>query len=124
MLLDSRVARSAAVRQELRGGQVDSRLILTLGEVASQWPVSIVAFGDRGPGASLGIPFRSADLVITNDKAGPPSAGKVDQMSVFVHQLGEFFVGAHIQAVHLARGLDVVRIEFAAPGRFGLLRTQ
>ena len=124
VLLDSRVARSAAVRQELRGGQVDSRLILTLGEVASQWPVSIVAFGDRGPGASLGIPFRSADLVITNDKAGPPSAGKVDQMSVFVHQLGEFFVGAHIQAVHLARGLDVVRIEFTAPGRFGLLRTQ
>jgi hypothetical protein len=23
--------------------------------------------------------------------------------------------------VHLARGLDVVRIEFTAPGRFGLL---
>jgi hypothetical protein len=33
-------------RQELRSGQVDSRLLLTLGEVASQWPVSIVAFGD------------------------------------------------------------------------------
>jgi hypothetical protein len=124
VLLDSQVARSAAVRQELRAGQVDSRLILTLGEVASQWPVSIVAFGDRGPGASLGIPFRSADLVITNDKAGPASAGKVDQMSVFVHQLGQFFVGAHIQVVHLARGLDVVRIEFTAPGQFGLLRTQ
>ena len=121
LLLDSRVARPAAIRQELRSGQVDSRLLLTLGEVASQWPVSIVAFGDRGPGASFGIPFRSADLVLTDSKAGPPAAGKVRQMAVFVHQLGGYFAGARIRTVHLARGLDVVRIEFAAPGRFGLL---
>ena len=121
VLLDSRVARPAAIRQELRSGQVNSRLLLTLGEVASQWPVSIVAFGDRGPGASFGIPFRSADLVLTDSKAGPPAAGKVQQMAVFVHQLGGYFAGAHIRTVHLARGLDVVRIEFAAPGRFGLL---
>jgi hypothetical protein len=120
-LLDSRVARSAAIRQELRSGQVDSRLLLTLGEVASQWPVSIVAFGDRGPGASFGIPFRSADLVLTDSKPGPPAAGKVQQMAVFVHQLGGYFAGAHIRTVHLARGLDVVRIEFTAPGRLGLL---
>jgi hypothetical protein len=121
--LDSRVARSAAIRQELRSGQVDSRLLLTLGEVASQWPVSIVAFGDRGPGASPGIPFRSADLVLTDNKAGPPAAGKVQQMSVFVHQLGDYFADARIRTVHLARGLDVVRIEFTAPGKFGLLGT-
>jgi hypothetical protein len=119
--LDSRLARSATIRQELRSGQVDSRLLLTLGEVASQWPVSIVAFGDRGPGASRGIPFRSADLVLTDSKAGPPSAGKVQQMSVFVHELGGYFAGARIRTVHLARGLDVVRIEFMAPGQFGLL---
>jgi hypothetical protein len=121
VLLDSRVARSAAIRQELRSGQVDSRLLLTLGEVASQWPVSIVAFGDRAPGASFGIPFRSADLVLTASKPGPPAAGKVQQMAVFVHQLGGYFAGAHIRTVRLARGLDVVRIEFTAPGRFGLL---
>jgi hypothetical protein len=42
-------------------------------------------------------------------------------MAVFVHQLGGYFAGAHIRMVHLARGLDVVRIEFTAPGRFGLL---
>jgi hypothetical protein len=121
VLLDSRVARSAAIRQELTSGQVDSRLLLTLGEVASQWRVSIAAFGDRGPGASAGIPFRSADLVLPDSKAGPPAAGKVQQMAVFVHQLGGYFAGAHIRTVHLARGLDVVRIEFTAPGRFGLL---
>ena len=104
-----------------RGGQVDSRLLLTLGELASQWPVSIVAFGDRAPGASPGIPFRSADLVVTDGKAGPAPAGQVRQMSDFVHQLGDYFAGAHIRTVRLARGQDVVRIEFTAPGRFGLL---
>jgi hypothetical protein len=44
-------------------------------------------------------------------------------MSVFVHQLGEFYAGARIRTVHLANGQDVVRIEFTAPGRFGLLGT-
>ena len=123
VLLDSQVTRSAAVRRELRGGQVDTRLLLTLGEVASQSRVSIVAFGDRGPGASSGIPFRSADLVITGGKAGSALAGQVQQMSVFVHQLAGFYAGARIQTVRLADGQDGVRIEFTAPGRFGLLST-
>ena len=42
-------------------------------------------------------------------------------MSDFVHQLGDYFASAHIRTVRLAGGLDVVRIEFTAPGRFGLL---
>ena len=121
--LDSQVTRSAAVRRELRDGQVDTRLLLTLGEVASQSQVSIVAFGDRGPGASSGIPFRSADLVITGGKAGSAPASQVQLMSVFVHQLGGFYAGVRIHTARLADGQEGVRIEFTAPGRFGLLST-
>jgi hypothetical protein len=44
-------------------------------------------------------------------------------MSDFVHQLGDYFVSARIRTVHLTGGRDVVRIEFTAPGRFGLLGT-
>jgi hypothetical protein len=40
-----------------------------------------------------------------------------------VHQLGDYFAGGRIRTVHLACGLDVVGIEFTAPGQFGLLRT-
>jgi hypothetical protein len=123
LLLVGPVTASAVARQELQGGQVDSRLLLTLAELASQWPVTIMAFGDRGPGASSGIPFRSADLVVTDRKAGPAPAGQVRLMSDFVHQLGDYFASAHIGTVRLASGLDVVRIEFKAPGRFGLLGT-
>ena len=123
LLLLRPVTAATADRRQLRGGQVDSRLLLTLAELASQWPISIVAFGDRGPGASPGVPLRSADLVVTGGKAGLAPAGQVRLMSVFVHQLGEFFAGARIRTVRLANGRDVVRIEFTAPSRFGLLGT-
>ncbi len=123
LLLLGPVTASAVARQQLQGGQVDSRLLLTLAELASQWPVTIMAFGDRAPGASPGIPFRSADLVVTDSKAGPAPAGQMRLMSDFVHQLGDYFASAHIQTVQLADGQDVVRIAFTAPGRFGLLGT-
>ena len=121
LLLLGPITASAAARQQLQGGQVDSRLLLTLAELASRWPVTIMAFGDRGPGASAGIPFRSADLVVTDSKTSPAPAGQVRLMSDFVHQLGDYFASARIQTVHLTAGQDVVRIEFTASGRFGLL---
>ena len=121
LLLLGPVTASAVARQQLQSGQVDSRLLLTLAELASQWPVTIMAFGDRAPGASAGIPFRSADLVVTDSKAGPAPAEQVRLMSDFVHQLGDYFASARIGTVRLADGRNAVRIEFTAPGRFGLL---
>jgi hypothetical protein len=108
-------------RQQLQGGQVDSRLLLTLGELASQWPLSIVSFGGRAPGASPGIPFRSTDLVVNGAKADPAPADQVRLVSDFVHQLGTYYASARIRTVRIADGQDVVHIEFTAPGRFGLL---
>jgi hypothetical protein len=123
LLLLGPVTASAVARQQLQGGQVDSRLLLTLAELASKWPVTIMAFGDRAAGASPGIAFRSADLVVTGSKAGPAPPGGVRLMSDFVRRLGNFFAGARIGTVRLASGQEVVRIAFRAPGRFGLLGT-
>jgi hypothetical protein len=123
LLLGPRVTASAATRRQLTDGQVDSRLLLTLAELASQWPLTILAFGDRAPGASPGIPLRSADLALTSGTASPAPPGRVRLMSVFVHQLGDYFAGARIRAVRLAGGQAVVRVEFTAPGQFGLLST-
>jgi hypothetical protein len=122
LLLLGPVTASAAARQQLLGGQVDSRLLLTLAELASRWPVTIVEFGDRAPGASPGIPFRSADLVVTGSKTGPAPPSGVWVMSKFVRKLGGYFASARIGKVRLTSGQDVVRIAFKAPGRFGLLR--
>jgi hypothetical protein len=117
MLENPRVTALPTARRQLQGGQVDSRLLLTLAQLASQWQLSIVAFGDRAPGASPGIPLRSADLAVTGDVVG-----RARQMAAFAHQLQGSFAGARIRAVRLANGQDVVQVEFAAPSPLGVLK--
>jgi hypothetical protein len=121
LLQNPRIMASATARQELQSGQVDSRLLLTLAQLASQWPVSIVAFSDRAPGASPGIPFRCADLAETVGSASPDPANQVQLMSAFVHRLGGFYSGARIRMVRLAGDQTAVQIGFMAPSPLGLL---
>jgi hypothetical protein len=121
LLQNPRIMASATARQELQSGQVDSRLLLTLAELASQWPVSIVAFSDRAPGASPGVPFRCADLAETVGSASPDPANQVQLMSAFVHRLGGFYNGARIRMVRLAGDQTAVQIGFMAPSPLGLL---
>ena len=116
LLENQRVTAPPAARRQLQGGQVDSRLLLILGQLASQQRLSIVAFGDRGPGASPGVPLRSADLAVTGD-----AAARARQMASFAHQLQDFFASARIRAVRLANGQEAVQVAFAAPSPFGVL---
>ena len=73
LLGNSHIQVFAAGRRELLAGQVDSRLLTTLAALAAQRPVQVDAFGDSGPGASAGVPLRSA--VIT-------AAGRADPVAV------------------------------------------
>jgi hypothetical protein len=114
------ISAPATARRQLAAGQVDSRLLLTLAELASQWPVSIVTFGDLAPGASPGIPLRCAYLAEASGGASTGPAAQARRMSVFVHGLGSYFSSARIQTVRLA-GHNVVQIEFAVPSPLGLL---
>jgi hypothetical protein len=116
LLENPRVTAPPSVRQQLQGGQVDSRLLLALAQLASQWPLSIVAFGDRAPGASPGVPLRSADLAVTGD-----AAGRARQMAAFARQLQDFYASARIRVVRLANGQDGVQVVFPAPSPLGVL---
>jgi hypothetical protein len=120
LLVSPRISASATARRQLTSGQVDARLILTLAQLASMWPVSIVTFGDLAPGASPGIPLRYAYLAEASGRASTDLAAQARQMSDFVHGLRGFFSSARIQAVRLA-GHNVVQIEFAAPSPLGVL---
>jgi hypothetical protein len=115
LLENPRVTAPSAARRQLHDGQIDSRLLLTLAQLASRWRLSIVAFGDRAPGASPGVPLRSADLTVAGD-----AASRARQMSAFIHELKDYFASARIRAVRLADGRDVVRVEFAAPSPLGV----
>ena len=122
-LLNPRITMSAAARQQLAAGQVDARLVLTIANLAVEWPVHIITFGDQAPGASQGIPLRCADVTVTRSKASPDLAGQVRVMSAYVHGLEEFYGGARIHAVRLAGGRDVVQIGFTAPSPLGWVST-
>jgi hypothetical protein len=64
LLTSGRVATSAAARQQLASGEVDSRLMVVLSFLTtSPIRLHVVSFGDSGPGATAGMPLRSATLV-------------------------------------------------------------
>jgi hypothetical protein len=122
-LLNPRITMSAAARHQLASGQVDARLVLTIANLASAWPVHIITFGDQAPGASPGIPLRCAEVTVTGDRPDVNLASQADLMAVYVHRLQEFYGGPRIQAVQLAGGRDVVQIGFTAPSPLGWVST-
>jgi len=122
-LLNPRITMSAIARQQLAAGEVDSRLVLTIANLASEWPVNIVTFGDRAPGASWGIPLRCADVTVTGSRANADLVGQARLMSVYVHGLEGFYADARIQKVQLTGGRDVVQIGFTAPSPLGWVNT-
>jgi hypothetical protein len=114
LLQNQRIKMGPEARQQLLTGMVDSRLMLTIANLASQQPVSVVEFSDLPQGASSGVPFRCADLAVSG------AAAQVRSISGFLRGLGSFYPGAQIQVVTFD-GRKVVQIEFPAPSPLGLL---
>ena len=121
-LLDNpRITMSATARRQLADGQVDSRLMVTIASLAADRPVSIVAFGDLPPGASPGVPVRSADLAPPAGMAGPERTAELRWMSLFLHEQRAPYLAAHVRTLRLAVGQNGLRVDFAAPDPLGLL---
>ena len=116
LLENPRITVSAAARGQLRAGQVDSRLLVVIASLAAGQPVSILAFGDLGPGASPGIPFRCAYLAETDGTV----VAQGQRMSALLRGQTGPYAAAHIQPGRLA-GRNVLQIEFSAPSPQGLL---
>jgi hypothetical protein len=117
LLHNSRVSAAPAPRRQLAAGQVDSRLLITIATLAGQGPVSILAFGDSGHGASPGVPLRLAEL------ASPPGAksGYLQSLVTLLRAQREPYLANSVTLARLANGQEVARIEFAAPSPLGLL---
>jgi hypothetical protein len=117
LLRNSRVSVAPAARQQLAAGQVDSRLLITIATLSGQGPVSVVAFGDAGPGASAGMPLREAEL-------GTPSGAKsgyLPSVLALLRAQQAPYLANSVTLARLASGQEVVRVEFTAPSPFGLL---
>jgi hypothetical protein len=117
LLRNSRVSAAPAARQQLAAGQVDSRLLITIATLAGQGPVSVLAFGDSGPGASPGVPLRLAELATP---AGAKS-GYLQSVVSLLRAQQEPYLANSVTLTRLASGQEVVRVEFAAPSPLELL---
>jgi hypothetical protein len=112
LLADRRISVPAAARAQLTAGLVDLRLLSALTALSRHQPVSIVEFGNAGPGASPGMPLRFADL----DAAGQVAAGE----RAYLSGLGNGLRPDRMASVVLPDGQAVLRVEFTAPSPFGV----
>ena len=113
-----RIHPSAAARQELLAGNVDSRLLITLAALAVSYPVNVMAFGDDAPGSAAAMPLREMEIAGAGRPAG--RAAELQHIRSSVLAQHSVFLPAHMSLVRLAGGA-VLRIEFGAPSPLGLL---
>jgi hypothetical protein len=121
LLTRSTVTASAAARSALVAGDVDSRLLTVLAFLAGQEPIDIVSFGGAAPGASPGVPLRSADLAASDPVDGQSGAGYERSLMSLVHSGVALYAPASVMAVRLGSGRHAVQISYAAPSPLGLL---
>jgi hypothetical protein len=121
-LLDvSDVVASATARKQLAAGQVDSRLLLALADLAADRPIDIVDFGNIAPGEDPDIPLRFADLAVNDHAAGPDSSAYVRSVVGDLGAVTMQFRPASTKTVVLPTGQKVLRVQFTAPSPLGLL---
>jgi hypothetical protein len=101
---------------QLRAGQVDSRLLVTLAALLSQRQVQVSSFGEASPGAP--VLYRQVTIVNAAGQSGT-SAMTADLSQVRAQR--NSYLPAHAAIVRLTNGQSALRIEFGAPDQPGLL---
>jgi hypothetical protein len=117
----SRITAPSSARRQLRAGRVDSRVMTILTGLAARYPLSVIAFGDSGPGAGAASPLRSVELAWPSETAGAGRPGSLRAMMALVNAQRAPFRPARAAVIRLADGRAVVRVEFTAPSPLGLL---
>ncbi len=100
---------------------VDSQLLATIATAAEEvHPVRILSFGSAGPGATPGVPLRSAVIYGTANGSAASTALLTELRHFWLVQRGSY-LPANIQIVPGASGQSALRIQYAAPSPPGLL---
>ncbi len=111
LLSNKNVQASAQARTALLAGDVDPRLLITLGLLAHEMPVRLVAFDDSSPGTTSDIPLRGAEI-------GAPASAGLSAMLAFLAQQTTYQPSQYHEA-RIASG-QVVTVQYDAPGPMGL----
>ena len=113
LLANNHVQASADARKALLAGQVDPRLLVTLGTLAGLMPIQLVAFDDPSPGASPDVPLRGAEI-------GASTAAGLPAMVTFLKAQQDEYAPAVASITQIASGQHVVTVRYDAPGPMGL----
>jgi hypothetical protein len=124
LLHDSQISIPVPAENQLAAGRVDSRILLALADLAGHRPISIVRFGNDGPGASADIPLRFVDLAENVQAAHLGPAAYVRAVRAFLSQVNVQYRPVSMTEVGPANGQAVLRVTVAAPSPFGVFRTQ
>jgi hypothetical protein len=111
LLSNKNVRASAQARGALLAGNVDPRLLITLGILAHEMPVRLVLFTDPSPGAGFAVPLRGAEIGATG------SAG-LSAMLAFLNQQTTYQPSQYGK-IRIASG-QVVTMRYDAPGPLGM----
>ena len=111
LLRNKNVHASAQARGALLAGNVDPRLLITLGLLAHEIPVRLVLFDDPSPGASSAVPLRGAEI-------GASASAGLSAMLAFLAQQTTYQPSQYREA-RIASG-QVVTVQYDAPGPLGL----
>jgi hypothetical protein len=120
LLNDSQITVPALASSQLTAGAVDSRLLEALVFVAGHESISIVQFGNPGPGASADIPLRYVDLAERDPKRHLSSAAYVKSLRTYLSTANAEFRPSSMTTVTLAYDQAVLRIEVDAPSPLGV----
>ncbi len=104
---------------QLAAGQVDSRVLLALADLAGQLPISIVQFGNDDPGGSANLPLRFVDLAENVPAAHQTQAAYVRSVRAYLGRAGNKYRPASMTTVVRAEraGRAAGRLQRAEPVR-------
>jgi hypothetical protein len=119
LLRNSRIHVAAGARAALAAGEVDPRLLVTLATLAHLHPLDITGFGGPGPGASAGVPLRSAD--ITGGVPGSRHAVPLPTLMTILQAQRPPYLPSSLAIVPIPPSGAVLRIGYPVPSPLGLL---
>jgi len=110
---------AGTARAELADGQVDTRLLVTLAALSHLHPVDVLSFGRSGPGASAGVPLRSADIAGAALPGGHPAS--LTSLRAFFRAQWAPYLPASLATVRVTPRRAVLRVGYRIPCPLGLL---
>jgi hypothetical protein len=117
---NSRIALPVSAKTELAAGQVDPRLLITLPPLAQRYPIRVIAFYDRPPGASSGVPLSGVRLAGWDPKAGLSAHAYLRWLVSYLRRQQSVYRAADV-ATTWRNGRAIVSVRFARPNPIGLL---